>query len=61
MIRTTDPRQCDLAGTAPDPAGIARKLASGPLRASKAQIPCDHGMFSDDAAQLDLEETGLWR
>lgn len=36
------------------PAQIARRRAAEPLRASKPQQPCDHGLFSDDARQTDL-------
>ncbi len=54
MIRTNDPRQADLPCTAPDPAALARKLAGEPLRATKPQAPCDIGLFSDEADQLDL-------
>jgi hypothetical protein len=42
--------------TAPNPAGLARKLASEPLRAAKPQAACDVGLFSDDARQIDLED-----
>ena len=44
-----------LSGAAP--AGdreTAQRRANAPLRGSKAQQPCDRGMFSDDAAQADL-------
>ena len=34
--------------------GIAQRRANAPLRASKAQQPCDHGLFSDDARQRDI-------
>ncbi len=32
-----------------------RKWRAG-LKPAKPQQPCDHGLFSDDAAQLDLVE-----
>lgn len=54
MITNKDRRQLDLSGTAPDPAELARKLASEPLRPRKPQSPCDVGLFSDEADQLDL-------
>lgn len=54
MTRTDDPRQGALPQTGPDLAGLARQLAAAPLRPRKAQAPCDHGLFSDDADQLDL-------
>lgn len=37
-------------------AHIARIRALGPLRPKKPQKPCDVGLFSDDADQLDLVE-----
>lgn len=62
MILTDDPRQMDLAQTAPDMAGLAKRLAAAPLRPRKAQAPaCDLPLFSDDAAQIDLVEVSLWR
>lgn len=54
-------RQSSLPGTAPDPSGYARLLARAPLRPKKPQQPCDIGLFSDDAAQVDLEDASLWR
>ena len=50
----TDRRQFDLAQTAPNPAGLARQLAAAPLKPRKPQAPCDVGLFSDEADQLDL-------
>jgi hypothetical protein len=35
-------------------AAVAKRRAGGPLRPSRAQLPCDPGLFSDDAAQADL-------
>ena len=35
-------------------ATIARLAAAKPLRPRIPQQPCDHGLFSDDAAQADL-------
>jgi hypothetical protein len=40
--------------TAPDVAGLLRLKASAPIKPRKPQIPCDVGLFSDDADQLDL-------
>jgi hypothetical protein len=37
-----------------NPAGIAKRRASEPLRPTKPQLPCEFGLFGDDAAQLDL-------
>jgi hypothetical protein len=35
-------------------AAMARRAADAPLRPRVPQQPCDHGLFSDDAAQVDL-------
>jgi hypothetical protein len=44
-----------LTGASRDGDGeIGRRRANAPLQASKAQQPCDHGLFSDDARQLDI-------
>ena len=52
--------QHEIPGTAPDVAGMLRKRASEPLCGSRSrpamQLPCDIGLFSDDALQLDLVE-----
>lgn len=37
-----------------DRAGLARRLAGAPLRPVAPQAPCDAGLFSDAAAQVDL-------
>jgi hypothetical protein len=39
-----------------DQAALAQRKANAPLMAPKPQIPCDHGLFSDEANQLDLIE-----
>jgi hypothetical protein len=49
-----DKHQADMPGTAPDRAGLARKLANAPLRPSRPQEPCDQGLFGDGPAQIDL-------
>jgi hypothetical protein len=54
MIMTNDPRQMNLPQTAKDQAGLVKLLAAQLLRARKAQAPCDVGLFSDEADQLDL-------
>lgn len=54
MIMTNDPRQMNLPQTAKDQAGLVKLLAAQPLRPRKAQAPCDVGLFSDEADQLDL-------
>jgi hypothetical protein len=59
MIVTNDPRQMQLPQSAEDPAGRAKLLAAAPLRPRKPQNPCDIGLFSDEADQLDL--AGLFR
>jgi hypothetical protein len=41
--------QCDH-----DLPGLARKLAAAPIKPRKPQAPCDVGLFSDEADQLDL-------
>lgn len=53
-MSNTDRRQLDLEQTAQDRAGLARLLAAAPLKPRKAQAPCDHGLFSAEADQLDL-------
>ena len=35
---------------------IAERKWAAPIRASKPQQPCDHGMFGDEKDQLDLCE-----
>jgi hypothetical protein len=35
---------------------VAQLKANQPLRPSRVQKPCDHGLFSDDADQLDFVE-----
>lgn len=37
-------------------AELARRQAAAPLKPSRAQEPCNVGLFSDDAAQTDLVE-----
>lgn len=41
---------------ASDQRTIAERKWRAPSQAPKPQKPCDHGLFSDDAAQLDLVE-----
>lgn len=40
----------------PDIAGLLRQKAAAPIKPRKPQQPCDHGLFSDEADQLDLVE-----
>lgn len=51
-MKHTLPGQMDLP-ECPEQCPAQRK-ADQPLRPSQPQVPCDHGLFSDDAAQLDL-------
>ncbi len=37
-----------------DQATLAQRKALAPLLAAKPQQPCDIGLFSDEAAQIDL-------
>ena len=39
-----------------DQAELAQRYADQPLRPAKPQLPADHGLFSDEANQLDLIE-----
>lgn len=50
------PGQLELDQTAPDMGNHARRLSQTPLRPNKPQLPCDHGLFSDEANQVDLIE-----
>jgi len=36
--------------------GEARRKAAAPLKPTRPQAPCDIGLFSDEALQLDLVE-----
>ena len=59
------PQIAPLAGMTPlgigntlsqDQAALARRKAAQPLLAAKPQAPCNVGLFSDEAAQIDLIE-----
>jgi hypothetical protein len=52
-MKHTLPGQLDMPAYELD-AGHAQRLASVPLKPNKPQLPCDRGLFSDDAAQVDL-------
>lgn len=54
--RVNLPGQLDLPQTDPRPADQARRHAAAPLRPSVPQKPCDMGLFSDEATQIDLVE-----
>ena len=47
-------KQAEMPGTAPDVGGLLRLKAAAPIKPGKPQQPCDHGLFSDEADQLDL-------
>ena len=38
----------------------AQHLADKPILAPKPQMPCDHGLFSDDKDQLDLADMPMF-
>lgn len=49
--------QMQIPDTPADVAGTLRRRADAPIMAPGPQKPCDVGLFSDDADQLDLELT----
>jgi hypothetical protein len=49
-------RQTAIPGTGADIAGALQRKANAPIKPRKPQAPCDIGLFSDDADQLDLVE-----
>lgn len=53
---TRDGKLDVLNKTATDEKTVAERQWSKPKLAPKPQKPCDHGIFSDDANQLDLVE-----
>lgn len=55
-FRSNLPGQLELPQTEERLSELARLKASAPLRPVKPQAPCDHGLFSDEALQIDLEE-----
>jgi hypothetical protein len=48
------PGQMDLPETEPSEHQWMSARCAIPLKPSKPQLPCDVGLFSDDAAQTDL-------
>lgn len=52
------PGQLTMLGGDPatDAKAVAEREWHAPLKPPKSQKPCDVGLFSDDAAQLDLVE-----
>ena len=55
-MRLTLPGQLDLPDTPERLAELAQSKAAAPLRVAVNQLPCDQGLFSDEANQLDLIE-----
>ena len=55
-MRSNLPGQIDIPGTSVEAKGQIRLRAATPLRPNKPQLPCDLGLFSDDADQMDLIE-----
>ncbi len=49
-------KQLEMPASGPDIAGLLRIKANNRLIAKRAQAPCDIGLFSDEADQLDLVE-----
>ena len=43
-----------------DQATLAQRKANSPLMAAKPQIPCNHGLFSDERDQLDLTDMPMF-
>jgi hypothetical protein len=54
MAKFRSDRQSEMAGTSADIAGLLRLKAAAPIKPRKPQQPCDVGLFSDEADQLDL-------
>jgi hypothetical protein len=48
--------QIAMLGMSPDVGGLLRQKAAAPIKPRKPQVPCDIGLFSDDADQMDLVE-----
>jgi hypothetical protein len=48
--------RASIPGTGPDVGGMLQRKADARLQPRKPQVGCDIGLFSDDAAQLDLIE-----
>ncbi len=54
--RSDLPGQLELPDTGPQLADHAKRQTAAPLRPGTPQKPCDIGLFSDDAAQVDIED-----
>lgn len=55
-MRANLPGQLDMPDTAERMGELAKLKAQAPMRPAKPQKPCDVGLFSDDADQIDLIE-----
>lgn len=55
-VRTDLPGQLDMPQTEERLADLAKAKAAAPMRPAKPQRPCDVGLFSDEADQMDLIE-----
>lgn len=54
--RVTLPGQMELPQTEERAADLAKRKAAAPITPRKPQLPCDVGLFSDEASQIDLIE-----
>lgn len=48
------PGQLAIPSTEPHLGAALQRQAEAPMKPSKPQSPCDHGLFGDDRNQLDL-------
>jgi hypothetical protein len=55
-MRSNLPGQLDMPQTETRLAELAKAKAAAPMRPAKPQKPCDVGLFSDEADQMDLIE-----
>lgn len=55
-MRANLPGQIDLPQTEERMGDLAKAKALAPMRPAKPQKPCDVGLFSDEADQMDLIE-----
>jgi transcriptional regulator len=46
--------EIEIPGAQPDVAGLLKRKAAEPIKPRVAQRSCDVGLFSDNAAQIDL-------
>ena len=63
LDRRGPPSNAELGVTNPinrDMATLAQRKANSPLMAPKPQIPCDHGLFSDERDQIDLADMPMF-